>query len=40
MHIASYSFERVCFDLELMLEGDRWKLGGRLEPYRGDAFGN
>jgi hypothetical protein len=31
VHTASYSFERASRDLEALLEGNRWKLGGRFE---------
>ena len=29
LHVAGYSFERACANLEWLLEGDRWQLGGR-----------
>jgi N6-adenosine-specific RNA methylase IME4 len=29
LHIAGYTFERASTNLESLLEGDRWKLGGR-----------
>jgi hypothetical protein len=29
LHIAGYTFERACRRLEFLLEGDRWKVGGR-----------
>jgi hypothetical protein len=29
LHVAGYTFERACANLEWLLEGDRWKLGGR-----------
>lgn len=29
LHIAGYTFERASRNLEWLLEGDRWKLGGR-----------
>jgi hypothetical protein len=31
VHLAGYSFERGCRALETLLEGDRWKLGGRFK---------
>jgi hypothetical protein len=29
LHIAGYTFERASTNLEWLLEGDRWQLGGR-----------
>jgi hypothetical protein len=31
VHVAGYNFERACRDLETLLEGDRWKLGGQFK---------
>jgi len=31
LHIAGYSFERACRRIETLLEGKRWKLGGRFK---------
>jgi N6-adenosine-specific RNA methylase IME4 len=31
LHIAGYTFERACRRLEALLEGDRWKVGGRFD---------
>lgn len=31
LHATSYMFERVCKHLEWLLEGDRWRLGGRFD---------
>jgi N6-adenosine-specific RNA methylase IME4 len=31
LHLASYTFERAMASLEWMLEGDRWKMGGKYE---------
>jgi len=30
-HIAGYTFARACRNLEILLEGDRWRLGGRFD---------
>jgi hypothetical protein len=45
LHIAGYTFERACGNLEAMLEGDAWRLGGRfsdvnafLDSLRLDKF--
>ena len=31
VHVAGYTFERACRALENLLEGERWKLGGRFK---------
>src|SRR5262245_44726347 len=31
LHATGYIFERACQNLEFLLEGDRWKLGGRFK---------
>jgi hypothetical protein len=45
LHIAGYTFERACSNLETMLDGDGWRLGGRfsdpndfLDSLRLDKF--
>jgi hypothetical protein len=35
VHITGYAFERACHHLELLLEGDGWKLGGRFNDVNG-----
>jgi N6-adenosine-specific RNA methylase IME4 len=31
VHVSGYTFERACRELEHLLEGERWKLGGRFK---------
>jgi hypothetical protein len=31
LHVAGYTFERACRRLEILLEGDRWKVNGRFK---------
>src|SRR5262245_53296288 len=45
VHVSGYTFERACTEIENLLEGDGWKLGGRfhnvndfLDSIRLDKF--